>query len=449
MKNHLLLMLTSVFCIFGLGACNNAFISWSPDGNTLAFIGDDGLHLSDAGGQLSAALGRPECVAWLPDSKRLLTANSFDVQTWLDATKYLTERNQNDSMQLSKDILRQLELHGFEGLNNEKLEKYPSFIVSSALLYLKDTEGTHLNAILGKKMAPLAQQWKLKIHTLSLRDASLDGMDKEIWHGFGDTFDARVSPNGKFILFVQEHETKSDSFDLEILSLESAAVPVKIAEVASKHAEWSIDSRKVIFIKAANKEEGFLLGSLSIIEAVGENGSILEKFAAPTDLVYLAVNRASDIRCLKDGKILFTAPDVQLPAVIGELSGKENVFTFKPGDQFARSLISRKECAAGVVDVPLQVNSNDTWVILGHQQFLRILNIATGRLEQIAIDPELAPCWRNADELCFAMPVQGKQSNTHDAEIVLHSMSTGKDRIISANWPKRAVTDILIHKKKE
>ncbi len=75
--------------------------------------------------------------------------------------------------------------------------------------------------------------------------------------------------------------------------------------------------------------------------------------------------------------------------------------------------------------------------------FQRVL--ASGITEWSSSDIDFEP-----DPIYADRPIEKDkiQKNRHDVEIVLHSMSTGKERIISADWPAGAVDEILIHKKK-
>src|SRR5271154_5153097 len=53
-------------------------------------ISDDGLHLSDADGNLVATtIPGVNAAAWFPDSKRLLVSREIDAKTWDEAAKYL------------------------------------------------------------------------------------------------------------------------------------------------------------------------------------------------------------------------------------------------------------------------------------------------------------------------------------------------------------------------
>jgi hypothetical protein len=447
MKVNLILPL--VFCLVGLTACNDGYLSWSPDGSTMAFIGHDGLRFSDADGKLSAVSSLAQSVVWLPDSKRVLIAGSRDVPTWKESQTYLPETKQKQSVSLAEHIKQVLEQHGSEALNDDALLKEsPGFVQEGALLYLKDTEGANLKKLLGPKIAPSAQNWSLKLNTLNLLDKSTGTGSREIWHGFADIVEARISPDGKYVLFVQEKENKSELFNLEILPLDSASEPVKLVDTAARHPSWSADSRSVYFIQGLHaQDDNHKLGSLSSMAYRDESGQPLKAIAEPTRLLYLTVDQSTDICALKDGRILFTASDAHLPATEKDLSVLTNVFSFKPGDQFARKLLPPSEAHKPRTIAPLQVNPDETKIILGKSEWLPVLTIATGQVQEIKIDPAVEPAWRNADEVCFAVPVKEKSANHHDSEIVLHSMSTGKEKTISADWPVNAVDGILIKKK--
>ncbi|MBX9685465.1 MAG: hypothetical protein K2X27_02110 [Candidatus Obscuribacterales bacterium] len=450
LKNRLRLLFSSAFCLLALTACDDAYLSWSPDGNSMAFIGNDGLHFADADGNLSGTIGEAEQVAWLPDSKRVVITDSFRRARWTDAKEYLTATQQKEAIELASYIERQIELRGLDALDkDEKFKQAPQYLTSAAMLYLLETDAPHLKVIIGKSYDDIVKFCALEIHRLKVREANVASESKELWHGLADIVGARISPDGRFALIVQKKQSESDLYDLMLMPLEPNANPIKIADIAAENPAWTPDSRNVIFMEALDKNNSRTnLASLSLLAVRGDDGALLKTFSSPSKLLYLVQSANSDIHCLKDGRILFSSASVELPATGRELSGKENVFSFKLGEHFARKLMSTNDAENEHGVSPMQVNSDETRLILGRDHYLHILNLQSGNVDTVEIKETFKPCWRNADELCFAQPVKEKSANRHDAEIVLHSMSTGKERIISNNWPATAVDGILIEKKK-
>lgn len=445
MKFNLPVVISLLFSVVTLSACNNYELAWSPDGNTLAFNGHDGLRFSDQFGKLSPVVSKADRVVWLPDSKSILTAGTRDVATWQEALRYLTESNQKDAIDLAQYIKREAEIRGTEAMQEDaRIKESPPYLVQAALLYLEDKDGPYIRKLLKVKSGPVCT---LGVKTISLQRSSVGAGAEEVWHGFGDTYDARISPDGKYAFFIQEQDKKTSSYKIQLISLESRTAPNTVIETAAQHAAWSPDSRSIYFMEALAGREGNKLGSLSSVAVRGEDGAILSTLPVPVKLVYLSMDTACDIRCLKDGRVLFSASDLQLPATDKELTALKNVYSFKPGDQFPRRLMSLSEYQNHRSLEPILVNPDETKAILGKSESLPILTLATGAIEELNTDPGVQPGWRNSDEVCFAKPGKEKQANHHDSEVVLHSMSSGKDRILSENWPESAVDEILIHKK--
>ena len=58
-------------------------VTWSPDGTRAAVLGDDGLHVCDVAGKLSPVLVPDvRCVAWMPDSKRMVVCIEGESKNW-------------------------------------------------------------------------------------------------------------------------------------------------------------------------------------------------------------------------------------------------------------------------------------------------------------------------------------------------------------------------------
>jgi WD40-like Beta Propeller Repeat len=58
-------------------------IVWSPDGSRAAVLGDDGLHVCDVAGKLSPVLvPGATCMAWMPDSKRMVVCVEGESKNW-------------------------------------------------------------------------------------------------------------------------------------------------------------------------------------------------------------------------------------------------------------------------------------------------------------------------------------------------------------------------------
>ncbi len=439
-------------CTFSLCACDNTYVSWSPDGKSMAFAGHDGLHFADPEGNLSPASKKAAQIAWLPDSKRLLLVESGSLKKWTDAKTVLNEEEEKQAMDFAAYLKDKLLHNPVEALEtDQRLKDTPGFILESALLYLKDSE-KNLKELFGEEKAKQIQpdDWSLDLNQISMADANSPAERKELWHGFEKVTDLKVSPDGNYAFFVCQKDAKSGLYDLELLPLNSNDKALKVKEIANQHAAWSADSQKAYFIEGLNTPgEKAYLGALSCQELRDKKGELFKDFPKAQKLLYLAFDQGCDISCLKDGRIIFTANDTELPATASELTAFSNLYSYKEGDEFARKLMSLADTKADSSFSPLRVNPDGTMAILGNAEWLPVLDLQSGKLQKLKIGPKIQACWRNSDELCFAVPLEKTGANKHKSEIVLHSMSTGKEKTLSANWPAAAVTDILIEKAKK
>ena len=455
----LLPFLTGLICVLFLTGCDQICpIVWSPTGETMVFLSSDGLRFGDANGHLSSAcFNNATRAAWLPDSQHLLVADSRTIRTWTEAAEYLSGQQKKEAIELSQYFKQQLLLHGDDDSFSDdyKLKSHSISIVEAAILYLKDNENNLLKQKLQSKTWNSFQDTTCSVKTISLIEVANNQIThrKELWRGFSTIKDMRIAPDGKFALVMleKEIESKSEPNDIVLISLDFPRASVKVAESLAPHADWSLDSQQIFFFASEGKNTESILGSLSSLKVRDDQGYPLANLQAPVRLVYLMIDQSSDLRCLKNGRILFSAADVELPATDKEIPRTKNVFAWRPGDLFARRLMSKNDANLMEDITSLQTNPDGTWTALYNSEKgnLGLLNIDTGEVIERRVQSTYDPSWRNSNEICFVQTIDKKTAKQHDDEVMLFSLSTKKDQIISADWPRNAINGFLIHKKEK
>jgi len=457
MKNCLWRCLIVLFAIFGLAACEHDYpLVWSPDGNTMALVAEDGLRLGDAQGNLTAPIsGSVDKMVWLPDSKRLLITGELKAATWAEGQKYLSEQQQKDAISLAKYIKDRLASGGESALDeDQRMKASPEWMAQGATLYLMATDRDALKSKTKPETFAAIAAMSLVVHDVRLQTVRPVTMpdSKELWRGFDTVENLEISPDGNHALLVRDESTDSKIYAIDMISLGLPGSTVKVAETRTPEVAWSADSRSILFSSAAGTTEDAKLGSLVMVDLLDQSGAALQEPKAQR-LARICLEPAPHIHVLKDGRILFTTSIVRLPATESDIGSQQEIFSFAPGDKLVRRLMSEQDSEAMWSIESLRASADQTLASIACKIFgndvVQILNIGTGNINQLSFVPKFQPSWRNADEICFTKKVDKPGPNQHTAEVVLHSVSKNEDRVISANWPKSAVDGFLIENKKK
>jgi hypothetical protein len=404
-------------------------------------------------------------VAWLPDSARLLVAVTMKVGKWANLCSCMTDAQKRAAISLAQFIKKTSPQVGFDRIGDQpRMKQTPDWQKTASIIYLREKEPSFLRLHTDANTLKYLQEATVDVHCVNLftpastmQAPSVTGWRAGegdagevfgVWQGFGSVEDFRISPDGKHGLFVHDNEARPDVFDVELIPLSPPSISVKVAEAASTHADWSADSKTVIYTQATNDNmENQLTVPLSAVHVIDESSASPKKTQAPETLLYLVRNRSQQIRCLKDGAIIFDSPEVTLPVTHTDLPKTENLFSFRIGDQIVRRLLAAEDTQSLKPIDSLETNPDGTYAAITNtdSNTCDVVNISTGKVT--ALQSAGGACWRNSDELCYVKPLEKKSANDHDAEVVLRSISTGQERVISETWPKAAVDGFLIHDK--
>ena len=454
MKKSVVLAFVALLSVACLTGCNGPHpMAWSPDGSKMAIVASDGLRFGDASGQLSAPVLRDvSALAWLPDSRHLLVAGTTNITTWQAAQGYLTKDEQAQCAEVAKRLKVDLLSKKLKALDEDKeLKDVPDRIAQGALLCLRDTEGKPYERQLSAEAKALLGMARIEQHIVRNVDASAVSADSgvELWRGFDSVENLVLSPDGRNVLLVRSPQEGTEVFAVEVLPTKPNSVPVKVAESAVNHVAWTPDSHSIVFVASDDRKrtDDPRLGVLEVLKIYGEDGLPLKAAEAPQKLVWLFVDSRTLLSCLKDGTILFTGSDNQVPSTEADLSHIDTLFAVKPGDRFSKRLLSRADAEQLGQISNLSVSPDDKTAAICQSDKLILVDLASGKATQLSMNSDTIPSWRNGTEVSFASRVQDKSANGHDYEVVLHSILNGSDRAISAAWPKSAVDEFLIEKK--
>lgn len=424
--------------------CVSRRIAWSPDGAHAAIFAGDGLHLCGADGALSEVVLPGEGLAqWFPDSHRLAVVSDVENQSWKDLDKVLAPEERERVVEGAKALLDQFKagrnladaLSALAGLrDNEK---------AAAVVYLAQNEGTKEQA--GADWDELRQKTAsiVQIRIGRLEEGKL-ALGPPLVNSLRSIADIRIAPTGAAIAFTSEGD-KKDEGRLLVVPVDGSAPPQLVAKNTAYGSDWSADGHALVYIRDVNEAIGddqIGLASLTRRSILNTAGKI-EIQTKADDLAGLLFDVNNQVRCLSDGRIVFSSADLHLPCTALDMPQKPQLFALDPERQTAViPLIPRSAQESLPAKPEFYETSPDgkRVAILADKGAVVVLTLATGALDIVQAagsdDSVSAPAWRSAGELCFIATTKGQP-----AQVAL--WSNGTTRVLSANWPAEARTKFL------
>ena len=438
--------LTAVLLV--LAGCVTQRIIWSPDGKQAAVIAADGLYLCDAQGNLSGLLA-PGAIraAWFKDSRRIAFVRLDQCTNWNGLAAILKPQTLESIRRDATGLMAKLRSGAAKEVLESEKKELGKDVLAARMMCLRDQTQEPL-------LLPMRteQEWKeleVDVSTLVVATAGEGtlqagpGIDTEI----GSIEELRVSPNGVGIAFTVSAENGAR---LLVCGSEPGATPQLITSRGAGYPDWTADGNSLVYVAAANTNcsDDVLLAVLARRQIFGEGGQWIPN-ASQEDLAGLVFNSGTRVRCLQDGRILFSSEEWRLPVTTNDLPQREQLFALDPERQSTLTVLvphSTHEQLPASLSL-FEVSPDGKRVAIGGDKgAVAILTLASGNVEvlQTSSDTDLKtlPTWRSANELCYIAPqTQGARTNALTWEVVL--VGNGKTNAISRPWPDKVRKGLL------
>jgi hypothetical protein len=470
------MLVVSAGVVCAVLGCVPRRLFWSPNGQHGAVIGEDGgLYLCSPAGKLSKQIA-PDVglVAWFPDSKRFIAVCSEEVSKWSAVEPVFSKARREAVIEQAGSLRAELlayqgDWKQFEPKAGRELTpgEFPAMFI-----YLRDHDDGTLAKKLGDEWKEL-QKLNGKISRLQVFGVGDTGAvaGKVLHTSLDGPNDIRVSPDGNWAALTRQMSVALGLGRLEVIPTGQEAPPIVVAEQVSDYPDWSADGTYLYYGMTqypayratsslypsgsgtqgrANDGDGdFTLGTLSRRKVIGADGGTLASLPRQEDLVGLMFWNQMKVRCLRDGRILFSSCDVKLPATTAEMPKNPNLFFIDPARQAMVTRVLPAEPAGpveglGTGQFELSPDQQRVAVVGGGEKQVSIVTLATGKVETI-LPAENAeglpslPAWRAAEELALIVPPKNAWGSPEREELVLYSLD-GKQRCISRDWPAAVLT---------
>ena len=442
------------------------WICWAPDGQHAFVQGADDTWLVDSSGTI---LGKAtDARAWLPDSRRVIAIRTVKPGNWDEYAQLLGPERAEKATKAAARLLEMIQNYQGDWSKFGESEPYKKWdhteigetynggwLVRSAALYLKQTNPQAIAPIF--KTIPendiIPDVYEIIVRGVLPPEPLAD----QLLARFPD--DVRwvcASPAGQVVAFTVEEPQRPA---LYVVSQAAGSQAVLVDEGVTE-ADWSTDGQCLVYAKTTVPyhllQKSVQLGTITRRHICGPDGQLLAAFESAQDLagVILGQNSTTRVACLPDGRILFAAAPVRLPAVTTDLPSQLTLFALRPGATPTLESVVRPEA---ILPVPNRIDRfsvspdrKKVAFLTGRGQ-VSVVSLDTGEvvsLQDASVYPDkgeytqLIPNWRNANEVTCVVPVADRSGSSGRAEVVLVNLN-GQKTAISKSWPSTMTKKLL------
>jgi hypothetical protein len=448
------------------------FIHWAPDGQHAFVQGADGTWLIDSTGKI---LGKAtDARAWLPDSHHIIADRAVKPKTWDEYAQLLGTDNVDRVTEAANYLVNVIQNYHGEWSNFTDSVSYKKWEQTERIRdayngdWLSQPVTFYLRQTKPEVIAPVIEAMKPEIktngdyfipdlHEIIIRNVlpSEPAADELLVQFPFSILWVSASPNGKAIAFATETPGRPSLYVIP----RSADAHAILVDEGVTEADWSIDGQDLVYAKTTVPYElltlSAQLGTITSRQVCGTNGQILVDFPPSKDLAGMVLGgKITRVACLPDGRILFAAAPVHLPAITADTLSHPTLFALPAGaTQSVESVVlpSDIEHLPNRVDRFVLSPDKKKVAIPGDAGQVSVLFLDTKKLvplEEANVytnsqsSDQLIPSWRNANEIAFAVPAGDSSGSANRAEVVL--MNLGGSKIaISRSWTTNMAKDFL------
>jgi len=455
-------------CVVGMalvlaGCIPEDRIAWAPDGQCAAIYGGKdaaaGLHLCDASGKLyPQAVSNVDRVAWLPDGREMVLACRVVATNWSELETALLPAAAAAVSALADEVA------GGLGTPREWTNCLAVLTLENRLQPVGESAlrlcllAKHAEAIPVALRASWGDAVKAEIGIVQRADV----VDWVVKAGEalatvpGAIGDLRVSSRKDAVAFtVVRGDNDIASYVTDLAGASPAWV---VDEGTGLYLDWTPDGRSLVYAAVEDADNVGHEGVFGVIRkrAVTDDAGVLYTncTAAGSDLATIAMQPFTKVRCLRDGRILFAAYEMALPAAPSDVRDRPLLYVMDPdrGAAVSRVATRKAEEEIGFCVAFFEVSPDEKEVVFAGDDKGAIcrLFVDAGTVVKVPervcpvadkVSP-VQPVWRTSGELCFARRVSDA-AGSNRLEIVRYAAGASGDAVVmSTNWPPALIDSL-------
>jgi hypothetical protein len=465
-SNRFLFVTFGSLLLLTAGCDLHDFIHWAPDGQHAFVQGNDGTWLIDSSGTI---LGKAtDARAWLPDSHHVIADRAVKPTNWNEYAQLLSTDEVDRVTEAADHLVKVVQDYHGEGSNFTDSVSYKKWqqaeglhvTIQSVTFYLQQTNPQAIAPIfkaISVDGQAMMNDLTPDIHEIVIRNVlpSEPPADQLLARCPFEILWVGASPNGQVIAFAVDTPEHPSLYVISRISPSQAT----LVDEGVTEADWTTDGQNLVYAKPSVPYEllskGVQLGTITDRQVCGPNGQILAEFPPAKDLVGLLLGEhVTRVACLPDGRVLFAAFPVHLPAITADMPSQLTLFALPAGA--TQSVVS----VVLPADIERLPNRADRFVlspdkkkvaIPGNAGQVSILFLDSGKLLPLQADnvytntqdsDQLIPSWRSANEIALAVSVSDPAGSSNRVEAVLANLGGGKT-LISRSWTTNMAKQFL------
>lgn len=427
-------------------------VVWSPDGRQAVVIGEQGLYLSDEDGNLSGLLlENVRLACWFADSRRLLLSGVREVASWEALAEHLPPERNKILTAAADEAWRRLRAgEAWESIMVDigKGRHFGDEDKKAMQMYLLHRHGLEAADKISLKPEQAAE---LHVDQCYLFVAKLD--NGEITPGrilMGDVLipiDLRLSTNAQAAVYtiLPDGDQIPQMF---VVSLHDDSITKLVDGPVALYPDWTPDGRSLVYIRATSHEspdDDMQLGHLVRRKVLDDEDGI-DLSQGTEELAGLLFYVTSRVRCLRDGRILFSSFNAELPMAMDDLNEAQEIYAMHPGREATlRRIIPKSQRAKLPDDLSMFTVSPDETrlAVAGQESSVSVVDLATGEVETIQepldedADLRTVPTWKGEDQLCFAgVDPEAREEEGEQTRLHILSRAGDETKLLSRDWPE-------------
>jgi len=319
-------------------------------------------------------------------------------------------------------------------------------------IYLRERYGDALRAKVDVGEWDEISASKIDVHELVM--AKLDGekiiAGTQLYEGLGEIVEIRPAPADRAVAFVTEYKPDKVGLRLQLARVNGSGA-ISVAERVTAFPDWTPEGRSLVYVQASGTgtSDAIELGALVRREVLNADFQIAVADHGQ-ELAGLVLTELNRVRCLRDGRIIFNAVELQLPMANDDFSDEnEQLFAIDPARQPTLvRLIPRK----WTKELPqslafFEVSPDEKQILFGGiDSSVSLLTIATGEVAKIQSgdkdsDLRCAPTWRANGEFFYAKRMSEKDGKKPARSVEAVLRNGDKEKVLSAPW-----SDEMMHR---
>ncbi len=445
------------------------WVCWAPDGEH-AFVqgSDNATFLIDRTGKIVG--NATDARAWLPDSRCVIAVHTAKPTSWDEYARLLGPDRAAKTTKAAASMVEVLQTYHGDWAKFGDSPEYKKWeddgvgqtynaqwLIGAVTLYLQQTNPKILAPIFNASSISITNLMP-NIYELSTRNVLPSGTPAErlLLRLPDEIISVFPSPSGQVIAFAVGESVRPA---LYLIPQSTNNSPVLVDEGVTE-AAWSTDSQDLVYAKTTVPydllQKSTQLGTITSRRVCGTNGLLLAKFEDPKDLAGIILGQSSTrVACLPDGRILFAAAPIRLPALSSDEPSQLTLFAIRPGPT------PRLESIVRPADITRLPNRVDRFAlspdkrrasIVDQQGHVSIVSLDTGELLAIQATTvysnsdkftQLVPNWRTTNEVTCLVPIGDPSGSTARVEVVLANLS-GQKAAISLSWSNAPMKGLLL-----